>query len=126
MRRITDALENRSNFMQSYKVSFSLSKTSLPINELRAWLARNLEQMSEQLIDRPEITNLSVLKGVESRADQKRRLIAEQQQWIEQCGGTIAGYVKRYGSCKDEEYFGAGGEAIYAADIAQLNRLEEM
>ena len=53
-------------------------------------------------------------------------LIEQQRHWIEEHGSNIAGYVVRYGSRMDEEYYGEGGEAIYAADIAELARLEEM
>jgi hypothetical protein len=43
--------------------------------------------------------------------------------WVYEHGGTLAGYIQRYGSKDDPEHYGEGGEAIYAADIAELNRL---
>lgn len=56
--------------------------------------------------------------------------IADQEAWIIQCGRTLAGYVERYGSvhAPDFERFaegvhGSGGEAIYAADMAELAKL---
>ena len=51
-------------------------------------------------------------------------LIAAQKAWIAECGGDLAGYIKTYGSVKNAEYSGSGGEAIYAADMAELERLE--
>ena len=44
-------------------------------------------------------------------------LIAEQRQWIADHGGNAAGYVARYGN------YGDGGDAIYRADKAALDRL---
>lgn len=111
--------------MPSYKVSFNL-QTQLSINEVRAVLGRDVEQLTDKMDGQFLIKNLSVIKGTDSRAEQKQRLIAEQKQWIEQCGGTLEGYIQRYGSKNDDEFFGAGGEEIYAADIAQLARLQEM
>lgn len=51
------------------------------------------------------------------------RRIAEQEEWIRGCGGTLSGYVARYGSRRDEEHAGDGGEAIFAADKAALDEL---
>lgn len=51
------------------------------------------------------------------------RLIAEQTTWINEHGGTEAGYIQRYGSDKDDEFYGNGGESIYAADYANLKTL---
>jgi hypothetical protein len=50
--------------------------------------------------------------------------IAEQEEWILEHGSDEAGYVKRYGSKYNENHFGNGGEAIYAADLAHLNALK--
>jgi hypothetical protein len=44
-------------------------------------------------------------------------LVTEQRQWMAEHGGTVAGYVARYGNA-----FGDGGEAIYRADKAELDR----
>jgi hypothetical protein len=49
--------------------------------------------------------------------------IAEQDKWIEQCGGTLQGYIARYGSASEPGHYGDGGEAIYAADMGTLQRL---
>jgi hypothetical protein len=46
----------------------------------------------------------------------------EAQRWLDDHGGTLAGYVARYGSASDPDHYGSGGEAIYAADLAALNR----
>ena len=61
-------------------------------------------------------------------------LISRQKEWIKEHGGDLAGYIARYGSSQNssweplsnEEYYGAGGEAIYAADVAELERLEKL
>lgn len=50
--------------------------------------------------------------------------VADQRKFIEQNGGSLAGYVRNYGSANDAEHYGDGGEAIYDADIAYLRRLE--
>jgi hypothetical protein len=51
------------------------------------------------------------------------RLIA-QQQWIDAHGSTRLGYVRHYGTAREAKHYGDGGEAIYAADVAELRRLE--
>ena len=51
-------------------------------------------------------------------------LIAEQEEWIRDHGGDEAGYVKRYGSAVAPEHYGNGGEAIFRADGAHLERLK--
>jgi hypothetical protein len=50
----------------------------------------------------------------------------EQLKWIADHGNTLAGYVARYGSANDPEHYGDGGEAIYAADVAELVRIERL
>lgn len=60
-------------------------------------------------------------KSAEGRAEQ---LVREQKQWIEDHGGDLAGYIKRYGSKDDAEHYGDGGEAIYKADTDALARYE--
>ena len=52
--------------------------------------------------------------------------IEQQRKWIDDCGGTLAGYIKRYGSKDDPDKYGYGGEAIYNADMAELTRLIEL
>lgn len=54
--------------------------------------------------------------------------LEDQRKWIDECGGDLDGYVKRYGSKKDkgtDRCHGEGGEAIYEADIDALHRLEQ-
>jgi hypothetical protein len=53
-------------------------------------------------------------------------LIAAQRQWIEDHGGSEAGYVARYGSIHTPERYGNGGEAIYKADLDELHRLQDL
>jgi hypothetical protein len=52
------------------------------------------------------------------------QLIAEQRDWIAEHGGSLAGYIERYGSQYDAKHYGDGGELIYAADVAALHRVE--
>jgi hypothetical protein len=66
------------------------------------------------------LTRQQIVKIAKSHA----QLIIAQQRWIESHGRTLAGYVARYGSKNDPEHFGDGGEAIYAADCAELAKLE--
>ena len=49
--------------------------------------------------------------------------IEDQRKWIASCGGSLGGYVRRYGADDDPNKYGNGGEAIYEADMAELNRL---
>jgi hypothetical protein len=58
--------------------------------------------------------------------EQIQNRITEQRQWIEEHGGNLPAYVKRYGSPSDENCYGNGGEAIYNADVGELRRLEAM
>lgn len=46
--------------------------------------------------------------------------IADQARWINDHGGTLTGYVVRYGSKDDPNHYGDGGEAIYKADSEAL------
>lgn len=52
--------------------------------------------------------------------------IATQRKWMQKCGGNRAGYILNYGSVRDENHSGDGGEAIFAADQAELDRLIEL
>ena len=45
--------------------------------------------------------------------------INEQKDWIHQCGGTLLGYLQKYGDAGD------GGRAIHKADTNALHKLEE-
>lgn len=49
---------------------------------------------------------------------------ASQQQWIDEHGADLAGYIKRYGESGSGRCYGNGGEAIYNADLDQLYRIE--
>jgi hypothetical protein len=59
-----------------------------------------------------------------SKSQKRQRQIDAQRQWIAEHGGTLAGYIERYGSKDDPQHDGDGGEAIYAADVAALVNLE--
>jgi len=48
--------------------------------------------------------------------------VSEHRRWIEEHGGNVSGYVQLYGSKRDALHYGAGGEAIYAADVAALDQ----
>lgn len=62
----------------------------------------------------------------ETMCERYTRLVAEQKAWIKSCGGTLAGYIERYGSVVDNpNCVGNGGEAIYRADTEALARHEE-
>ena len=52
-----------------------------------------------------------------------REMISEQRTWIEEHGRNLSGYRASYGSILDPDHDGDGGEAIYAADCAALERL---
>lgn len=58
-----------------------------------------------------------------TRAATLQRRIADQRRWIDEHGGSQAGYVARYGSRDDAQHYGDGGEAIYAADTAALRAM---
>lgn len=50
--------------------------------------------------------------------------LEDQREWVVEHGGNLAGYVARYGSKEDPEHYGDGGEAIYEADKAALDRAQ--
>ena len=52
--------------------------------------------------------------------------VAEQRRWIEDHGGSRAGYIARYGDSNAplEERQGDGGQRIHEADEAELRKLE--
>jgi hypothetical protein len=54
-----------------------------------------------------------------------RRAVYAQEQWIRMHGGDEEGYIERYGNSHwpADMRYGDGGQAIYAADMADLNRL---
>lgn len=49
-----------------------------------------------------------------------------QRQWIEDHGGSLNGYLQRYGFPHDPDHYGDGGFAIYGADLKELYRLERL
>jgi len=49
--------------------------------------------------------------------------IDSQVRWVAEHGATESGYVARYGSINDAEYYGSGGETIYKADMETLEKL---
>lgn len=62
----------------------------------------------------------------QDKINRARERMSAQRKWVEEHGGDIAGYVARYGSSDApvNERYGDGGERIYAADKAELDKLE--
>lgn len=58
------------------------------------------------------------------RNERLRTMIRNQEKWIEERGGTLEAYIRRYGEPGTEECYGDGGRAIYVADTNELNRLK--
>jgi hypothetical protein len=56
------------------------------------------------------------------RVEVALHVLLSQEEWVAGHGGNEAAYVKRYGSVNDTVHYGNGGEAIYAADMAALNK----
>lgn len=52
-----------------------------------------------------------------------QRLLQELKWFYDEHGGSLDAYVARYGSVNEFHHFGAGGEAIYAADHAAVEKL---
>jgi len=57
-----------------------------------------------------------------TKAQEARKILAEQWRWLRSHGMTLKGYVERYGSKNDADHFGNGGEAIWEADMGALVR----
>ena len=57
-----------------------------------------------------------------SKLEAAQAEVLEQQEWVRSHGGDLAGYLVRYGAKADPEHYGDGGEQIYAADRAELDR----
>jgi len=51
--------------------------------------------------------------------------LRKEQQWMAECGGSLQGYIDKYGSKDDPDHSGNGGEAIYAADLEAVQKYEE-
>ncbi len=49
--------------------------------------------------------------------------VVEQKNWIDYCGGSLSGYITKYGSINDSIHCGDGAEAIYKADKNSLFEL---
>lgn len=60
----------------------------------------------------------------ELAVEKLRARIREERKWIEDHGRNRAGYIMRYGSFRDAEHSGDGGEAIFEADMNNLRALE--
>jgi hypothetical protein len=58
------------------------------------------------------------------RRERAIKRLAEERAWMEEHGSTLSAYIARYGSASDPDHYGNGGEAIYAADKAALDRAE--
>lgn len=58
----------------------------------------------------------------EKRRQELIRRVAEQQHWIEQCGGSLGEYLARYAEPGDPDR----GARIYLADTAELRRLKAL
>jgi hypothetical protein len=70
-------------------------------------------------------------KAVTARQARLEEMVADQEKWIKDCGGTLQGYIEAYGDPgvprkNGKPMAGNGGTAIYNADIAQLERLKAM
>lgn len=61
---------------------------------------------------------------LDTRKAQLREQLREARQWLDDHGSTRAAYVERYGAASNPNHYGDGGEAIYAADVAEVERLE--
>lgn len=63
------------------------------------------------------------------RITKREDAIADQKKWIAEAGGTLEGYIARYGdpgvlTATGKQMIGSGGTAIYLADQEELRRLE--
>ena len=65
------------------------------------------------------------MPNTHSAPDHHAQSVAAQEQWIAEHGGSLTGYVARYGAQADPTHFGNGGEAIYVADMAELQRRQQ-
>lgn len=52
------------------------------------------------------------------------KLVFEQRQWIEKCGGDLAGYITNYHGKYGRTVENA--TEIYRADVAELQKLEQL
>lgn len=59
-----------------------------------------------------------------TKLEQLQLAVLRQKEWIDSCGGTLAGYIAKYGSRENAEHSGNGGEAIFDADVEELCNLK--
>jgi hypothetical protein len=52
-----------------------------------------------------------------------KKYLREEERFIQENGGDLAGYIAKYGRASDPSHSGDGAEAIYAADMAALEHL---
>lgn len=75
---------------------------------------------------------------VDARLAKLREMEKAQKEWIARCGGDLAGYIEEYGIPGEYKemtinlekiqvplWHGDGGEAIYAADQARLQQIQQ-
>lgn len=51
--------------------------------------------------------------------------VLQQEEWIQEHGGTLDAYIKCYGDPGLDRCIGIGGTAIFAADMAELRRVKQ-
>jgi hypothetical protein len=112
-------LQHREDELTYPKMLSSIQRLS-DIAHLFGWanLAASLETVYGNHRNDPRPGQVAPLANHVMRHD-----YLEQLRWMRKCGGDLAGYIRRYGSVKDDEYAGDGGEAIFEADLKELNKL---
>lgn len=69
----------------------------------------------------------TAVERAEHQLNSAIKVVNDQITWIRQCGTNLAGYVGTYGSYTEAVHHGDGGEAIYLADINELeNRVRDI
>ena len=104
-----------------YNIVVSVEANSLPAS-IQEEIASVFDAYPAIEVLRVAVTN----KPVALTRSERIAWIAAQKRWIEEHGGNLAGYIANYGSINNPPYSGSGGEAIYAADMAELKRLESL
>jgi hypothetical protein len=89
--------------------SWPLQPTNLTVTE-----TIYIDQIIEETI---------VSQSLQSKIAKAQQRVAEQRKWIEQCGGSLSGYILRYGAADDPNKSGDGGQAIWNADEGELQKL---
>jgi hypothetical protein len=102
----------------------------LPLNVSE--LAQALEQRAARF---DAAARSEALTPLQKMREQVVGSIRMQEDWIANCGGDLAGYIRRYGdpgiACtegprKGQPMYGNGGTAIYQADVAELEKWKAM